>query len=391
MRGQRYGAGGYQIYSADSFVLLKRDYFSGCVESNLYQFPVDLVDSTISWDYSCPHGYTPAGTDTDGALMCRRPLVHEPCVCGNPITHASEKIQPELDYRSADGMLELMRTYSSSRYPEPGWTTRFDTRVQFGQSYAAVVRPDGSRLFFEFNGRTFKSIQPTKATLALNPNGFTFTTDTDVKEIYNGAGFLTALVYRDGKTVSIERVLETDIAGVLTVTDAYGRKLALRYEALNSGEELYLRKAFLPDGAQFEFQSNVLTGMFVHVIRENYLRAYDYDATRLTGITDENGKRYAEFGYRFNTTSTKHLGDVDAFTVYDNRQGNGGGTVVVTEPLGVDTVYNYATVNGLSRLVSMTRGSQGTTTMSYDANGNIASLIDFNGNFPAPCPGMWKN
>lgn len=375
-------SGMHRYESKTTVMVLEND--GPCEPWNTQTVQAALVQSGISWSYSCPHGYMANGKDANGVMLCRRPLNFCPGVCGNPVTHTSEKFQPELDYRSADGLLELMRTYSSSRYPAPGWSTSFDARILFASPITTAVRPNGARLFFEWNSTKFNSVQPTRTTLTpMSDGGFILTSGDDLKEIYNADGLLTRLVYPDGKAINISRVLENDTM-VVTASDPYGRKLMLHHEIPSGGAERYLSRAILPDGSQFEFQNDALNGMITGALREGFQRRYEYSGSKLTDILDENGKHFAEFAYGSTdsgapTTATGHAGGVEHYMVTDNRHQSGVGSVVVTEPLGANTSYQYANVNGISRMVASTRSGQGTTRMSYDTNGNIASSQDFNG------------
>jgi YD repeat-containing protein len=375
-----------KTYRASTTLMLKRDGNQPCGPDNLGSVAADLVESGIAWDYSCPHGYSFGPFDANGVITCRRPLNYCSGQCGNPVTHASEKIQPELDYRSADGMLELVRTYRSSRYPEPGWTNNYEIRIVPDATLTTVVRGDGSRLYFAWDGSKFNSIQPTQSSLTRLPDGtYRYTSASDVAEYYDRNGFLSKLLHRDGKSVSLERSAPSATVAFLTATDSYGRKLTLRYEKPEGGGELYLASSTLPDGSVYQYQHNLLSGMLQQVTRDGFVRIYEYDGQKLTGIVDENNQRYAQFNYGQNgfgvpITGTKHANRVDNYQVSDTRYQSGSGMVSVQEPLGLTSTYQYSNINGISRMTSITRGAQGQSTLGYDANGNVASRIDFNGN-----------
>jgi hypothetical protein len=260
------------------------------------------AETYITWTYSCPHGSTEVLEDPTKPMRCRRPIAANVCMVGNPVSHTCDKFQPEQDYRSADGLLSLVRTYSSSRLPQPGWVSNYESLIQFTGASAILMRGDGSRQHFSYIGGKFVPLAPTSARLLRTDTGFTYISNDDVQENYNTRGILTSLLYRDGKTVTLKANQESDTKATFTATDPYGRKLVTTYEVPDEGgSALYLRKALLPDGTQYEFRTNPLSGMIDSVIREGYERRYSYgafeglkaDINKLMSITDENNRRYA--------------------------------------------------------------------------------------------------
>ena len=102
----------------------------------------------------------------------------------------------------------------------------------------------------------------------------------------------------------------------------------------------------------------------------------------LTGITDENGRRFATWNYDCmgRALSSEAAGGVDKYALtYTTKFVQ----TTVTDPLGAVRTYNYSTNLGSVKNTSIVRTAAGaptaSTSLTYDANGNIASSTDFNG------------
>jgi YD repeat-containing protein len=112
----------------------------------------------------------------------------------------------------------------------------------------------------------------------------------------------------------------------------------------------------------------------------------------LTGISDENGVRYASYRYDAQGRAydedhgTGQVGGaVDHYNLVYNI-GTSGNPVstVVTDPLGTARTYNFTTVLGVVKSTGVNQpGGSGCaaagSNLTYDANGNVASRTDFNG------------
>ena len=120
---------------------------------------------------------------------------------------------------------------------------------------------------------------------------------------------------------------------------------------------------------------------------DNPVRTYHYESAgcgyALTGITDENGQRYATYGYdaQCRAVSTQHAGGVGSATLTFNANG----TTTVTDPRGTLRQYGFQTVHGRSRVSSIDQpcagcGGAAVAGHGFDANGNTDADIDFNGN-----------
>ncbi|WP_354622599.1 hypothetical protein [Psychromonas sp. MME2] len=116
------------------------------------------------------------------------------------------------------------------------------------------------------------------------------------------------------------------------------------------------------------------------------VRRYHYEDSRhpyaLTGITDENGARYASWEYDAfgRAVVSKHANDTDKTTFeFDVNK------TIVTNPLGKQTIYNYNTIAGAKRLetvegVATTSCLAANQNYEYYPDGQLKSKTDHKGN-----------
>ena len=115
---------------------------------------------------------------------------------------------------------------------------------------------------------------------------------------------------------------------------------------------------------------------------------FSYLLNALTGIVDENGNRYNTWTFNCSGIATSaQLGNgIDKYLItVGTPNASGTSTTTFTSPLGSQFTYGFTSVNGLvlGNAFSQPAGSgsgAGSATSTYDANGNLASYSDFNGN-----------
>ena len=97
----------------------------------------------------------------------------------------------------------------------------------------------------------------------------------------------------------------------------------------------------------------------------------------LTGITDENGNRYATWGYDSNGRGilSQLSGAVNYTSVYYNDT---NGNRVVKGPLGIVETYKFTTLQGVPKVIEIDRAANGSVasaseTFAYDSNGYRSS------------------
>jgi len=119
---------------------------------------------------------------------------------------------------------------------------------------------------------------------------------------------------------------------------------------------------------------------------------YGHLLNALTGITDENGTRYASWGYDCvgRPVSSEHAGGVEKVKIaYAGRNADGSQTTTVTSyigsaenPIAFPRQYHFKVILGVAKNDTIDQPCEGCSGMqerTYDANGNVSSSKDWNG------------
>jgi RHS repeat-associated protein len=371
------------------------------------EFSLPLMASvTLSPDHSCQYGLnlTTWECNTSGSGGSSTNNLKNIGSCesvGNPINpNIGNKFQVEADH-TGTGLfpLTLTRTYNSvwlmsgaaniAILPQSwgaGWMGNYNTTVIYDNNAtgtalpkATVVRANGRVLnFTQTATNIFQPDADIQDKLIRLASGWQYIdAATETTEIYDADGKLLSISNRAGATQTL-----TYSNGLLqTVTDPTGRQLAFTYDTANR-----VKTVTVPGGGVYTYgygtSSNILTSV---TYPDSTQRLYHYEDTRfpthLTGITDENGNRFATYTYddQGKAISSEHAGGVNRVTLnYAN------GSTDVTDALGASKTYSFQTILGMVKTSGLTQpctscgGSNKATT--YDANGNINSRTDFSGN-----------
>lgn len=310
-----------------------------------------------------------------------------PC---NPVT--GNKFQTEVDFRSANGQLDVVRYYNSLS-PQNGvfgfgWTSSLipflNIAISGSKGQVAIFRADGrGEVWQKENGR-WSGDPDSKVNFSENQLGFIVTRPDTSIEQYNRKGRLISKNDRNGLSVQYQY----DSTGRLKeLIDSYFRKLTLTYNKKNQ-----INKIITPDG-QLLYDYDGRGNLIKVTYPDNTTRQYLYGekkyvssspesgvsyAHALTGLIDENNVRFATWTYdeKGKVTSSEHAGGVGKGTYERKKDGN----VVVSSPLGNVEIYKAEYLHNVVKLKSVT-GDQCSscgsgTSWTYDKNGNVASSTD---------------
>jgi YD repeat-containing protein len=358
---------------------------------------------------------------------------------GDPVFPSTGVLQEiEVDYKNASGTLSFVRTYRSDQNK---WGNNFELSVldlhqnrgmdtlpsgacfleqnysvieQHCYAYAALgtvndvaIKRGNSRMRYFSSGNQFSTVGDNnqRITQRFTDDGTVFigwtvkNGDTDTTETYDTSGRIRSSVARDGKTTLFtysEKTTAPSIAKkeglLITVTDAYGSALNFTYD-----DAFRLSTMIDPSGAVYEYsydgKGNLGTVKFPDGKSKKYL--YNETAqmpqgfsmpTSLTGIIDENGTRHATitYGNGYAPISTELAGGVDKYKFSLISQATT--TTNVTDPLGTVRTYFYNnTLFSVKRFMGISQpgpagGPSVSSSLTYDANANVSSYTDFNGN-----------
>ena len=338
------------------------------------------------------------------------------CV-GNPIDRNSGvKRQIELDYAgSGPHPLRFERVYNSRIYTRDGrqWRHNYSAHIEnqeFGTVPVAVAhRPNGRSFLFALSaGQYLPDTDIDDRVIRLTDAGGVLTgwqyydASSDANELYDAEGKLLYVINRAGLAHTLEystAATPPNIAPapgyLIRVMDAFGRQLTFTYDFFgrlatmqDPAGQMYLYESTTlnhfasityPDGKTRFYLYN--EPAFIEPTSSGQINTYD---GRLTGIVDENNSRLGSFYYdMFGIAKrTTHAGGADNYVV---NNGSWPSSITVTDPRGTVRTYGYASVNGAYRNTSIAQpavSGTGTVTSAttYDANGNVATRRDFNGN-----------
>jgi YD repeat-containing protein len=297
-------------------------------------------------------------------------------------------------------MLDAERTYILGSALGSNWTGSYRQYLEITAPLVPMGiiahRPDGHGLGFHEEGGVFVAEADVADRLEKVTVGgqiqFRYTRgDGDLVETYDSNGRLLSIANRAGlaqtmiySTSSTPSAIAPYAGLLIGVSDPFGRMLAFRYDAI--GRVTVMTD---PAGVQYAFAYPPGSLRGANPTQVTYpgmrTRVYHYentsDSTALTGITDENADRFSTYSYDTEGRAilTEHAGGAHRYTfVY-----NADGTTVVTDPLGASRTYSYQTLHAVGRGTGISGPacpSCGAASQAYDANANVASRTDWNGN-----------
>lgn len=394
----------------------------------------------------CPSGWYKEMAPTAWPIRCyRNELPIPPCdECdrrksarvGNPIVlNGGVKVQTEVDYESPSGNLRFVRTYRSD---DGDWRHNYQI---FGIDFNKIA-PKSAPEFACFRQRVHGSSQDYCFAYAGKgtPKSFGvrrgagrlhyFGNDVDYVPTKDINDRVTSVVDGNGTIVGWEVTNaandSTEMFGldgrVQRITERNGRVTTFTYSDINTPVEIAPRPGYLLQvedafGKSLKFTYDTKGQMATMLDPAGNITSYDYDSAQnlskvtypdgksktyiydepsltsnltnahlLTGIIDENGKRFATFSYYSDRRgkSTEHAGAVEKYSVTFPTQVQAS----VTDPLNSSHSYYYSNILGVLRLNSVARPSAAGTgvksaSTEYDANANIARYTDYDGTVTA--------
>ena len=331
----------------------------------------------------------------------------------NQVPSPLYSFQPEIPVNASSAPPHGLNTFSSNGqffWPPPPvhfvtiyWHTNYDRQLHYSphptQPGASISRPDGKVYFYTLSASVWATDADTLGKLTWttdasgNPTGWQYTNSDDEIETYSANGRLLSLTHRTALT----QTLAYDGSGRLaSVTDTFGRQLSFTFDASNRIQTLTD-----PLGGQYNFAYNPDGDLASMTYPDGKVRTYLYNEPAytsgtslphtLTGITDENGVRFATWSYDTagRAVSSEHAGGAEKVTIAYDSPSVGQTTVSdykdSATTANTSRIYNLQTIlgvvksTGLSQSCSNGCGNSSAAT-TYDANGNVSSRTDFNGN-----------
>ena len=304
---------------------------------------------------------------------------------GNPCSPRSgAKSQREVDF--AGPVLPLIRYYNSKNLANVGfghgWRTRYHgRRLTRSGSKLLVLRETGyGEVFNRQPDDSWLGDADTRFAIEETAGGYELTTRKGDTETYDTLGRLVSETDPAGNLTSYTYDPVTDL--VTTVTGPYGHTLSFAY---NLDREV--TTATLPDGStiQYTYAYKYVYNSALATVTypDASVRTYHYENSsypwHLTGITDENGVRYATFAYQSDGRAirTEHATTTNASPQEKFTLAYSGLTTTVTDPRSYQDEYVYSQNLGRKNLIRRKHLADGLErTQTFDTQNNLTSRED---------------
>lgn len=303
------------------------------------------------------------------------------CV-GNPIhLGTGNKFRAELDYQSGGSDPFTFTRYYNSHLPDEelgGWRHTYSRSVEvnaskYGENMVVLHRPEGQQLAFYNSSSVWVPTWKTDDTLTKDATGWRYTQSDGVVEAYDETGRLTGIEKPNGNHITLS-YLNGELS---SITDGFGRTIQFQYQ---DGRMVSVTD---PAGGSIQYQYNSAGKLAEVIYQDNTSRSYLYDDPNapglLSGLVDENGNRFATWGYdtQGRAVLSEHAGGAEKTQVSYNADGS----VSVTNALGHVQRYTYSRHNGMLK-PDVVEGAPctgfvgGKETYVYDSKGLVSSITD---------------
>jgi RHS repeat-associated protein len=324
------------------------------------------------------------------------------CPCGDPISVGTGNLFEQVaDYKTTGpNQLGFTRYYNSlgstttfAASLGTNWRSNYDRYLRIVSATSVTAeRADGQQLTFTSSGGAWASDSDVDLKLVNPGSTWTLTDTTDTVETYtagaSGEALLTTIAARNGYTQTLQYNANNQL---VSVTDSYNRSLTLAYQngllqTVTTPDGLILTYGYSSSGAKAGVLDRLASVAYSTTPQTSQSYLYENSALpfALTGITDEDGNRYATWTYDSSGRglTNQHAGGADLTTVVYNDT---DGSRMVTNALGQQLLYKFTTLQGVPKVTEIDRQATSTTSaatqaFTYDSNGYTASVTDWNGN-----------
>ena len=368
---------------------------SGLTPNTIYHYRAVAVASGINY-YGLDSSFSSFSAS-------QQPYKTDGCQCsiadpsaGNPIRIGTGNKYEEVTDFTTIGVnpLNFTRYYNSQGDTNSAavalchnWRSTYDRYLRITGASVTAERADGQELVFTNTGSSWASDSDVDLQLLQSGSSWTLIDSDDSIETYNSAGLLTSIEQRDGYTQTLQYGAGNALA---SVTDSFGRMLQFNYQSN------LLHTVAAPNGLVLTYgynSSGQTPGVLDRLVSVAYSttpqtsRSYLYENSSLpfalTGIIDENDNRFGTWTYDSTgrAISSQHANGADLTTIAYNADGSRD----VTNALGAVMVYKFTTLQGMPKAAEIDRLATAsvpaaTMTYTYDSNGYIANISDWNTN-----------
>lgn len=364
--------------------------------------PFKIASGVLTAETIMVSGFLPQTTPNSGKSLGSGATCPGNCQAGNPIDVGSgNKYEEVTDYTTVGANpLGFTRYYNSLASPQTlattmgkNWRSTFDRYINIISSNSVLVeRPDGQILNFLLNNGVWTPDTDVELYLTQSGSTWTLSDRNDNVETFTAINSTTAVLSSIKARNGYLQTLNRNSSNVLTsVADSYNRTLSFTYQnglinTVTTSDGLVLTYGYDSSGATPGTNDRLISVSYSTspVTSQTYLYENSALPFAMTGITDEDGNRFASWTYdsQGRGLTSQHAGGADLTTITYN---DNDGSRTVTNALGQTMLFKFTTLQGLPKITEIDRQATSTTaaatrTFSYDTNGYKASETDWNGN-----------
>ncbi|GAB1270328.1 hypothetical protein NBRC116493_35820 [Aurantivibrio infirmus] len=384
-----------------SFPKWPSDFQYGIEVRNLRGVTVEYCQNPSNGDWSsdgfvikrertadCPGNLANNNQECSALLVPEKDFAQS-CEVNSISIELGNKTETVVDYAGSQNLI-LSRTYNSVKGE---WLFNFETSVQQGGNGAVFVsRANGESLVFTESNGVYTGYADSSTILRrLDDNGILLGWELQEENAntltYDAEGRLARVVYKSGDEQFLSydeigqlAVIESNRDGDISFTWSYGKVVNVE----------------VPGNINYQYSYDTNDNLIARTESENNVELasviYHYENTSfpnaLTGITDENGVRFATWTYdvQGRANSSQRSGGVENVTIdYANLEHSTDPRVVVTSELGKQTTYHFQIIAGERKKV-LVEGHQSSgceaanKNYSYYPTGLLKTKTDWEGN-----------
>ncbi|HHM8575905.1 TPA: RHS repeat domain-containing protein, partial [Pseudomonas aeruginosa] len=257
------------------------------------------------------------------------------------------------------------------------WKTSLSYKALRGSQTTIVVTPDGKELKYKADFDSFIPETLAQGILSINSNKLTYTEKQ--KEITFNNENPEKIKYHHAHSISLEHK-----GDLLIATTKEQEKIEITFNEHGQPKSLETSNARID---LFYNQNGSLIKRKTSSSTFNSERNYHYENSQnprlLTGITDENGARFATWTYdnQGRAISSEHANGAEKVSLAYNDDGS----TTVTNEYGKQATYRFQVIQGIKRIVAIEgepspNCPSSNSTFTYDDQGLLTSKRDNNGN-----------
>lgn len=285
--------------------------------------------------------------------------------------------------------LSFVRSYNSQIFIDHGlgygWITNAHKKLEKFASSMRLRRGHGGGDVFTSSGGVWSGPPDSAYTLVQDATGYTVGHRDGAFERYDLSGKLLAETDLLGRTTGYTY---NSAGRLLAITGPWGHVMSFTYNADGRLQSM-IDPALQVTSFAYDAEGNLTTVTYPDsTVRTYHYELPGYPFHAMTGITDENGDRYATFGY--NSTNTSNGGKA---TFTQHAQTTNGQPqekfslaytsatqTSVTDPAGNVEVLTFLNQHGMRKLLSRISQVDGKgTTQTFESNNNLLTRTDAEG------------